>query len=63
MSNINNCNIHMSMASTMAAEILAEVLLIQAKTCLELARSLKPTDACAIKIVQDEISLGGITNE
>ena len=63
MNSITNCNIEMNIDSTLAAEVLAEVLLVQAKTCLELARSLKPTNACAIKIVQDEMSLGGITDE
>ena len=61
--NIQNCNIQMDMHSDGAAETLAEALLKQAeaneansKAMMALAHSLKPTDACVIKVVQDNLT-------
>ena len=57
MNSISNCNITMSLDSTVAADLLAEALLAQAEVnkgwnavALELARSLKPIDVCAIRM-------------
>lgn len=63
MSSMSNCNITMNLDSSLAAELLARALLKQAEAsvlwnevALELAKSLKPTDICAVKFVSDEIA-------
>lgn len=61
-SHISNCNIQMNFEADGATLMLAEALKEQAKANAEnseaihkLAMSLKPTDACAIRITNDRI--------
>lgn len=61
---LSNCNINMHMEADGATEMLAEAMLAQAKANLEnslamkkLAESLKPIDACAIRITNEGINV------
>lgn len=63
---IANCNIQMHMEAEGATQILAEALRAQAEAneansaaILALAQTLKPTDACAIRVTQEGVKLGG----
>lgn len=66
MNTISNCNITMNLDSSLAADQLSRALLIQAQAslkwneaALELARSLKPTDICAIRVTEDSVKVSG----
>ena len=59
---MGNVSVVMNMEASGATEVLASALMNQAmankansEAMLKLAQSLKPTDACAIKIVNDRI--------
>lgn len=59
---ISNCNISMDLQADGATQVLAQALLAQAEAneatseaMLQLAKSLKPIDVCAIKVTNDAI--------
>mgnify|MGYP003109706853 CR=1 FL=1 len=63
---IANCNIQMHMEADGATRVLAEALRAQAEAneansaaMLKLAEALKPVDACAIRVTQEGVKLGG----